>query len=419
MYMSNDSNKGYKFNILNGAVTAVYEIKNGRTKFEKMDSDEVWSVDGSNVIKTEYEHGRAETTIYSDIDGDGIFAKISKSYSTDYSSISNSITTQNSNTSQLQNGYQFDVVNGAVVTVYEIERGYKSQERIDLNETWTIDGVNIIKTEVERGITETSIYSDLDGDGVFAKVSKTYVTTGGGVWSASASGTDGDDQWRGNNSDDHYYAGNGNDRLSSGSGNDDLYGADGDDQLNGESGSDKLYGGLGNDSLSGGEGIDHIEGGLDNDLLDGGNGDDYLNGGAGVDALLGGIGSDDLYGEDGDDTLMGGAGSDDLYGGLGNDTFKFTNVIESGLTSTTRDHIFDFTNGDKIDLSAIDAKVGNWTNDAFTFIGNASNLSLANANGAVWFENGVLYGSNDRDTAAEFQIELVGITSISQIDLVL
>jgi hypothetical protein len=46
-------------------------------------------------------------------------------------------------------------------------------------------------------------------------------------------------------------------------------------------------------------------------------------------------------------------------------------------------------------------------------------LSLANANGAVWFENGVLHGSNDRDTAAEFQIELVGVTLISQTDLVL
>ena len=297
--MSNDSNKGYKFNIANGAVTAVYEVKNGRIKFEKMERDEVWSVDGGNVIKTEYEHGRAETTIYSDIDGDGIFAKMSKSYGTDSSSIAGSLTTQSSNSNQLQNGYQFDVVNGAVVAVYEIERGYKSKERIDLNETWTIDGANIIKTEVERGITETSIYSDLDGDGVFAKVSKSYVATDGSVWNSNA------------------------------------------------------------------------------------------------------------------------PGNDDLYGGLGKDTFKITNVFESGLTSNTRDHIFDFTNGDKIDLSAIDAKVGNWTNDAFTFIGNSSNLSIANANGAVWFENGVLYGSNDRDTAAEFQIELVGVTLISQTDIVL
>jgi Ca2+-binding RTX toxin-like protein len=416
--MSNDANKGYQFTVLNGVVSAVYEIKNGRVKFEKMDRDETWTVDGANIVKTEVEHGRVETTVYSDIDGDGIFAKMSKSYGTDSSTIANS-TTQNLTTSQLQNGYQFDVVDGAVAGVYENERGYKSQERIDLNETWTIDGANIIKTEVERGITETSIYSDLDGDGVFAKVSKSYVAADGSVWSANGSGTDSDDQWRGNNSDDHYYAGNGNDRLSSGNGNDDLYGADGDDQLSGESGSDDLYGGIGNDALAGGDGFDHLEGGLDNDRLDGGNGDDYLNGGAGIDALTGGIGSDDLYGEDGDDTLIGGAGSDDLYGGLGNDAYKYSSVLESGLTSTTRDHVYDFSAGDKLDLSGIDARSGNWSNDAFNYVGAASNVTSANANGALWFENGILYGSNDRDTAAEFQIELVGVTQLSLTDLVL
>lgn len=416
--MSNDANKGYQFTVLNGVVSAVYEIKNGRVKFEKMDRDETWTVDGANIVKTEAEHGRVETTVYSDIDGDGIFAKMSKSYGTDSSTIANS-TTQNLTTSQLQNGYQFDVVDGAVAGVYEIERGYKSQERIDLNETWTIDGANIIKTEVERGITETSIYSDLDADGVFAKVSKSYVAADGSVWSANGSGTDSDDQWRGNNSDDHYYAGNGNDRLSSGNGNDDLYGADGDDQLSGESGSDDLYGGIGNDALAGGDGFDHLEGGLDNDRLDGGNGDDYLNGGAGIDALTGGIGSDDLYGEDGDDTLIGGAGSDDLYGGLGNDAYKYSSVLESGLTSTTRDHVYDFSAGDKLDLSGIDARSGNWSNDAFNYVGAASNVTSANANGALWFENGILYGSNDRDTAAEFQIELVGVTQLSLTDLVL
>lgn len=44
--MSNDANKGYQFTVLNGAVSAVYEIKNGRMKFEKMDRDETWTVDG-------------------------------------------------------------------------------------------------------------------------------------------------------------------------------------------------------------------------------------------------------------------------------------------------------------------------------------------------------------------------------------
>lgn len=410
--MSNNSNKSYKFSIVNSAVTAVYEVKNNRSKLEKMDGNETWFVEGTNVIKIELDHGRLETTVFSDADGDGVFLKTSKSYS----EASKAPTLGMVGSSQ--NGYQFDVANDSVTAVYEIERGYKSQERIDLNETWTVNGSNIIKTEVERGITETSTYTDADGDGVFTKVSKSYVSTDGTLWTGS-SGSDSDDIWKGNNNDDHFYAGNGNDRLTGGNGADDLYGADGDDQLNGDSGTDDLYGGIGNDVLSGGDGLDHLEGGLDNDRLDGGSGDDYLNGGAGVDSMLGGLGNDDLYGEDADDVLVGGLGSDDLYGGFGNDTFKISTVLESGLTISTRDRVFDFTTGDKIDLSLIDAKVGNRTNDAFAFIGDSSKLTTVNSNGAVWFENGVLYGSNDKDLAAEFQIELLGVTSLSTTDFVL
>jgi hypothetical protein len=76
--MSNDSSKGYQFTILNGVVTAVYVVQNGHAKFEEMDRDEAWTVDGNNIIKTETEHGRVKTTLYSDVDGDGIFAKMSQ-----------------------------------------------------------------------------------------------------------------------------------------------------------------------------------------------------------------------------------------------------------------------------------------------------------------------------------------------------
>lgn len=275
--MSNDANKGYQFTVVNGAVTAVYEIKNGRAKFEKIDRDESWSVDGNNIVKTETEHGRIETTIFSDIDGDGIFAKMSKTY------------------------------------------------------------------------------------GAAAVTSNTAVNSS----THSTSGSDNDDLWRGNSNDDHYDGGQGNDQVSGGNGNDELRGASGNDRLSGDQG------------------------------------------------------ADDLFGGDGDDVLVGGAGSDDLYGGLGNDTFKYSNVLESGLTSSTHDHIHDFSAGDKIDLSGIDARSGNWSNDVFTYVGAASNVTSANANGALWFENGILYGSNDRDTAAEFQIELVGLTQLSLTDLVL
>lgn len=483
--MSNDASKGYKFNIQNGAVSAVYEIKNGRTQLEKMDRDETWSVNGNDVVKTEFDDGRLETTVYTDVNGDGIYMKGSKSYGP-YSPLPPSGTPSVPGYTYSQDGYTFDMADGAITAVYEIERGVSRQERIDYNESWAIQGSDVVKTELEHGITETSVYSDTNGDGVYSKVSKTYSSDNGGtslVWNDQHYGQDGHDRWKGSNSDDYYYGALGDDQLVGNGGNDDLYGGDGTDTLDGGAGSDDLYGGLGNDKLLGGNGDDYlyagagndtVDAGAGNDLIIGGDGagDDIYKGGSGVDTVkytsaaasivvdlsrgtassldkpsldsdVSGIGTDklsdienaiagdfddiligsklanSLEGGLGNDLLQGGLGKDTLIGGEGNDIFKFTTTADAGFNIATRDVISDFAAGDDIDLSAIDAIAGNKTNDAFKFVGTSANLNAGNANGALWFENGVLYGSNDKDLAAEFQIELTGVAELSANSIIL
>ena len=78
--------------------------------------------------------------------------------------------------------------------------------------------------------------------------------------------------------------------------------------------------------------------------------------------------------------------------------------------------IVDFDSGDRIDLSAIDAKAGFTKNDAFVFLGGDA-PTLANANGALWLKAGVLYGSTDADVAPEFEIALTGVSSLTEADL--
>jgi Peptidase M10 serralysin C terminal len=109
--------------------------------------------------------------------------------------------------------------------------------------------------------------------------------------------------------------------------------------------------------LDGGFYGDAVRGGAGNDWLRGFAGDDYLNGGAGNDHIEGGIGAD---------LIVGGVGSDWLRGGAGADIFQFRSLEElSG-----RDHILDFMHpqGDKIDLSGLDAKAGSVANDSFTLV---------------------------------------------------
>ncbi len=77
--MSNSSNKGYQFtiNATNGAVTVVYKIENGRTQYERIDSDEFYTYDAqtNTVTKTEWDDGSQEVTTYTDANQDGIFLR--------------------------------------------------------------------------------------------------------------------------------------------------------------------------------------------------------------------------------------------------------------------------------------------------------------------------------------------------------
>jgi serralysin len=98
-------------------------------------------------------------------------------------------------------------------------------------------------------------------------------------------------------------------------------------------------------------GSDFLSGGAGNDSLSGEGGSDQLFGAGGNDTLSGGAGNDTLSGGDGADRVLGGSGRDYLFGGAGADTFIFASRAEGG------DRIGDFrrAEGDKIDLSAIDA----------------------------------------------------------------
>lgn len=78
-YRTSD-NDTYKFTIENGEVVAVYESSHTGYKLERMDRDETWSTDGTTVTKTEVDDGRLEVTVYTDVDGDGIFVKSEKYY---------------------------------------------------------------------------------------------------------------------------------------------------------------------------------------------------------------------------------------------------------------------------------------------------------------------------------------------------
>ena len=162
----------------------------------------------------------------------------------------------------------------------------------------------------------------------------------------------------------------------------------------------------------------------------GGSGDDVIRanevagklyGRGGDDALTGGAGRDVLRGGDGDDVLVGGARVDTLRGGHGADTFTYETLRDTTRLAARSDTIadFDHAQGDRIDLSAIDAVRGG-QDPAFTFIGDAA---FSGAKGELRFEvvdGGVLVSGNvNAGDVADFFIRVDGVTSLTAADFVL
>ena len=297
-------------------------------------------------------------------------------------------------------------------------------------------------------------------------------------------GDNGDNSRSGLTGNDVYHGYAGRDNFNGDEGSDYLDGGSDDDNLNGGADDDSLFGGDGNDHLNGGTGNDFLDGGSGNDQVDGGEGDDQFvgghgegndryNGGGGTDevtftsALAGiavdlqrgtagsrgvddaGIGSDRLTsienvvagehddlligsavanvldGRGGDDRIDGGRGADTSIGGTGADLFVISKASDTGLGSRA-DQIIDFSGsdgqGDRIDLSGIDAKKGFTKLDHFRFLGTAAPVASGDSsNGVVWFDaaQGCVFASTDKDVQAEFAIRVLGVTHMSAADFVL
>jgi Ca2+-binding RTX toxin-like protein len=137
--------------------------------------------------------------------------------------------------------------------------------------------------------------------------------------------------------------------------------------------------------------------------------------------FFGGKADDVLKGGAKTDLIFGNLGSDQLTGGGGADTFRFDTTADS--TSTSRDHILDFTPGtDKIDLTRTDADTIAAGNQAYNWIG--SNAFSGTAGELRAFQSGgtwIVEGDTNGDSIADLVIALTlqGPTPLSAGDFFL
>jgi serralysin len=124
-----------------------------------------------------------------------------------------------------------------------------------------------------------------------------------------------------------------------------------------------------------------------------------------------------IIGNSENNILTGGGRADALTGRAGSDTFDFNAIAESGVGTSRRDIITDFSQSDrdKIDLSTIDAINGTSSNDAFKFL-SGEGAGFTGAAGQLRFDQTLkgseritlIEGDVNGDGIADFQIELSG-----------
>lgn len=252
-------------------------------------------------------------------------------------------------------------------------------------------------------------------------------------------GTDGDDTiyaWA-DSTATTLFGGAGNDTLITGNGDDFLYGGSGADTLQGGAGNDEYYVDNPADTIveTSGGGSDRVNAviswtlgsNIENLTLDyyagaiDGTGNALNNGMSGNSAnnvLSGGDGNDYLSAFEGNDVLIGGTGRDDLIGGSGADRFVFDDGDMPSTSWGTADRLYSFSSaeGDRIDLSGIDAIAGGG-DDAFAFIGTAAFSGVA---GQLRYDTGgVLYGDVNGDGLADFAIGFNTAVTLGAADFLL
>lgn len=336
----------------------------------------------------------------------------------------------------------------------------------DLRGTSFSDTVDFAKAELVGPITGTSFDAGGGDDriaGFLDELNNLIGGTGndtltGGALNDYLQGDAGRDLLQGGVDADTLVGGDGADSLVGGAGDDNLQGGAGNDTLDGSEGDDRLNGGPDTDTVTyarataavtvslqtqsvpqntGGAGFDILNdfsgliGSAFDDVLSGSNFtvgnrleglkgadvllglayDDTLIGGDGADQLDGGIDVDTLRGDAGADTLVGGSGGDQLTGGQGADRFVYLALSDSAPAFPQQDTITDFNRrqGDRIDLSALDAdstadgeQAFTWI-DGFDFSGAAGELRQVEDGRGVFLEADV-----DGDGIADFGVFVIG-----------
>lgn len=113
------------------------------------------------------------------IDGDGFYAIAS---STDDDDEDDEDDDDHHDSGHSHKSFKFDIADGAVIAVYELDDGVWELKPIDHDgsETYTVEGDTVIRTETKPFGFEITHYEDSDGDGIYFRTAEEWIISSTG-----------------------------------------------------------------------------------------------------------------------------------------------------------------------------------------------------------------------------------------------
>jgi Ca2+-binding RTX toxin-like protein len=144
--------------------------------------------------------------------------------------------------------------------------------------------------------------------------------------------------------------------------------------------------------------------------------------GSGTISATGNVMSNSIFGNSGANVLSGGLGKDVLTGNGGADTFRFQTIGDSASSEDAADIITDFSlaQGDRLDMSGIDALPASLPDNAFTFIGSAGFSAAGQVRSYI--SNGMTYvalNTNADFSTAEMMVAITANQTLNASSFIL
>ncbi|SEM79102.1 hypothetical protein [Nitrosomonas marina] len=175
---SDDSLKQTRFDLVDDRVVTLFKTVGEAVHQDLIEDQHSFEISRNQVVDRKIKSNEAETKIYIDESGYGqhmLFSQSETDSDTSGGSVDSLSSNDNFNSNSGRKSFEFEIINGAIVRVFEVKDGQLGRVPIEVNEIYSLDDNSIIRIERKSFGIEIQRFSDSDEDGRYQRFSEQWM----------------------------------------------------------------------------------------------------------------------------------------------------------------------------------------------------------------------------------------------------